>query len=180
MADNLTRKYLASLGLEQNVIDAIIEAHTGTVEALTAARSELEALKTENTNLKQNATDAAAEKTRADKAVRDLEDYKTIVAANEKRGKVREAYKGLLREANIDEKRLDTVLKVTDLDKLTLKDDGTLDGADKLTETIRTEWADFITASSTRGSNPPTPPSGSPVDDDMAAVRAAMGLPPKN
>lgn len=182
MADNLTRKYLASMGLEQNVIDAIIEAHTGTVDALTAARTELEALRKDNATLKASATDAAAEKARADKAVKDLEDFKTLTAANEKRGKVRSAYKELLRKASIDEKRLDTVLKVTDLDKLTLKDDGTLDNADKLTEEIQTEWADFVTTSGTNGSTPPTPPAGGGDKDsaDLAAFRAAMGLPPTN
>ena len=179
MADNLTRKYLASLNLEQNVIDAIIEAHTGTVEALTSARSELEALRAENANLKKAGTDYAAEKARADKAVKDLEDFKTLTAANEKRGKVRDAYRELLRKASIDEKRLDTVLRVTDLDKLTLKDDGTLDGEDKLTKQIQTEWADFVTTNGTSGSNPGTPPGGNGSTEaaELAAFRHAMGLP---
>lgn len=185
MADNLTRKYLASLGLEQNVVDAIIEAHTGTVEALTTARTELEALRTENTQLKASATDAAAEKARADKAVKDLEDFKTLTAANEKRAKLEHAYRALAQSAKIDEKRLDTVVKWARtegiIDGLKLKTDGTLEGADKLTEAITTEWADFVTDSNTRGSGPSTPPGGSSKEaDDLAAVRAAMGLPPEN
>lgn len=177
MADNLSRKYLVSLGLEANVVDAIIEAHSSTVDALTGARTELEALRSENETLKKSNTDAATEKARADKAEKDLADFKILVAANEKRGKVSEAYKGLLRAANIDEKRLDTILKVTELDKLTLKDDGTLDGADKLTEAIKTEWADFVTTTDTHGTNPQTPPGANAGADDMAAIRAAMGLP---
>ena len=185
MADNLTRKYLASLNLEQNVIDAIIEAHTGTVEALTGARTELEALRTENANLKKNATDAAAEKARADKAEKDFADYKTLMAANEKRGRLKTAYRELAKAAKIDEKRLDIVVKAAEstgaLDKLVLKEDGTIDGADKVQEAIGTEWADFVTSTGTHGSNPATPPGGNGgADDDMAAVRAAMGLPPIN
>ena len=182
MADNLTRKYLGSLGLEQDKIDAIIEAHSSTVEALTSARTELEALRKERDSLKQGATDAATEKARADKAEKDLADYKTLVAANEKRGKVETAYRKLAQTARIDEKRLDTVVKWARtegiLDKATLQEDGTLAGADDLTKALTTEWADFVTNDSTKGSNPATPPGGAPVDDDMAAVRAAMGLPP--
>lgn len=184
MADNLTRKFLGSMGLDQDKIDAIIEAHSSTVDALTSTRTELEALRTENASLKKSTTDAAAEKARADKAEKDLADFKALTAANEHRGKVETAYRKLAQAARIDEKRLDTVVKWARtegiLDKATLQDDGTLSGADELSKALTDEWADFVTDSSTKGSNPPTPPGGAPADDDMAAVRAAMGLPPIN
>lgn len=182
MADNLTRKYLASLNLEQNVIDAIIEAHTGTVDALTTARTELEALRKENATLKTSATDAAAEKARADKAVKDLEDFKALTASNERSAKLEAAYRNLAKAAKIGEKYLDTVTKAAKetgkLNKLTLKDDGTIEDADKVQEAIGTEWPDFVTTSDTKGSNPATPPGGAgSADADLAAFRAAMGLP---
>jgi DNA repair exonuclease SbcCD ATPase subunit len=177
MADNLTRKLLSSMGIDQDKIDGIIEAHASTVDALKDARAELEALRTENEQLKKAGGDYAAEKDRADKAEKALADYKALAAASEKRGKVRDAYRALLQAAHVDEKRQDTILKVTDLDKLSLKADGTLDGADQLSESIRTEWADFINTQSTAGSNPATPPGGTRTEDDaFAAIAAAMGI----
>lgn len=178
---NLTRKLLDSLGVtETDKQDTIIEAYTEKTDALKALQAQFDAAKTENETLKKNATDYAAEKTRADQAVKDLEDFKAAAAAREKTGKAREAYKGLLRTAGIDEKRFDAILKVTDLNSLTVKDDGTLDKADELTSNIKTEWADFITTTDQRGSKPATPPGASGGNnDDLAAFRAALGLPDK-
>ncbi len=178
---NLTRKLLDSLGItESDKQDTIIEAYTEKTDALKALQAQFDATKAENDTLKKSGADAATEKARADKAEKDLADFKALTAAGEKRRKVEEAYKGLLRDANIDEKRFGAILRVTDFDKMTLKDDGTLDGADKLTESIQSEWADFIVSSDLRGSTPPTPPAGKPGTDDLAAVRAAMGLPATN
>ena len=180
----LSRKFLEGLDIEQNKIEAIIEAHKATAEALSAANTELEGLRTENAALKKSTSDAATEKARADKAEKDLSDFKALVAANEKRSKIENAYRKLASAAKIDEKRLDTVVKWARaegiLDKANLKEDGSLDGADELTKALTDEWADFVTNDSTKGSNPPTPPGSNPIDDDMAAVRAAMGLPPIN
>ncbi len=180
----LSRKFLESMGLEQSKIDAIIEAHKSTADALSAANTELEGLRTENATLKKSTADAATEKTRADKAEKDLADFKALVAANEKRGKIEGAYKKLAQAARIDEKRLDTVVKWARaegiLDKAVLKEDGTLDGADDLTKALTSEWADFVTTDSKGGSDPQTPPGGNAGGaeaDMLAAVRAAMGLP---
>lgn len=175
---NLTRKLLDSLGItETDKQDTIIEAYTEKTDALKALQAQLDAATTENETLKKASTDYAAEKARADKAISDLESFKAATAAREKTGKAREAYKGLLRSAGIDEKRFDAILKVTDLDSLTVKDDGTLDRADELADSIKTEWADFITNENTRGSGPATPPAGGGAADDLAAFRAALGLP---
>ena len=60
-------------------------------------------------------------------------------------------------------KRLESVLKVSDVDSVELDDNGAIKGADKLAESIKSEWADFITTTETRGastSNPPANNSG--------------------
>ena len=182
MADSLTRKFLSDLGIEDEKIDSIIDAHVSTVKALTQARADLEAVRKENDSLKKGAGDYAAEKARADKAVKDLEDYRKLVSSREKDAKIEGAYRKLAKDAHIDEKRLDTVVKWARaegiLQKATLKDDGTFDNADKLAEDIKAEWADFVTTDSKAGSKPSTPPGGSGSEaDDLAAVRKAMGLP---
>lgn len=180
---NLTRKLLDSLGItETDKQDAIIEAYTEKTDLLKTLQAQHDELQGEVERLKKAGTDYAAEKARADQAVKDLADYKAAAAASEQMRTIKSAYRDLARAARIDDKRLDTVVKAAELTgKLTglkLNADGTLDGAEDLAEGIRTEWADFIVSESTAGSNPATPPAAAAADDDMAAVRAAMGLPP--
>jgi len=183
MAQGLSRKLLTGMGLEEKIVDAIIEAYTPTYEELKQTRTDLEALRTENEALKKGATDYASEKARADKAVKDLEDFRKLVSDKEKTAKVEGAYRKLAQGLSIDEKRLDTVVKWARtegiLQKAALKDDGTLEDADKLSEAIKTEWADFVTTEKRSGSNPSTPPGGSNDSEaeQLAAVRKAMGLP---
>lgn len=68
-------------------------------------------------------------------------------------------YKKLLTSAGVSDKRHDTILKVTDLDKLSVKD-GKLENEDKLLESIKSEWADFVVTSEEKHQDPETPPSG--------------------
>ena len=49
-------------------------------------------------------------------------------------------------------------MRVTDVSGMKLKDDGTLDGADKLTESIKKDWDDFIVKSEKKGADVETPP----------------------
>lgn len=69
------------------------------------------------------------------------------------------AYRELLTAAGIPEKRLAAVLRVSDLDSVELGEDGKIKDADKLTESIKTEWADFIPTTRTTGTNPANPPA---------------------
>ena len=65
----------------------------------------------------------------------------------------------LLQEAGISEKRLESVLKVSDIDSVELDEKGAIRDADKLAESIKSEWADFITTTETRGANTSNPPA---------------------
>ena len=177
----LTRDFLQGLGLSKDVEDKIIDAYKGTAAALSQANADLEALRTENAKLKPTAAAAAAEKARADKLDSEFNAFKASVNEQEKLRKTSTAYRSLAKAANIDEKRLDIVVKAAEvtgkLAKLTLKDDGTLDGADKLTEDIKTEWADFVNTENVKGSGPATPPAKADEDTQLAAFRDALGLP---
>ena len=59
----------------------------------------------------------------------------------------------------MSEKRLDAVLRVSDVDSVELDEKGTIKGADKLTESIKSEWADFIGTTSIQGAQTATPPA---------------------
>ena len=51
------------------------------------------------------------------------------------------------------------MLKVSDLSGVTVKD-GAIEGADELAESIKSDWADFIVSTNTKGAPVPNPPKG--------------------
>ena len=121
--------------------------------------TEIDALKGEKQNAEDKATSAEKWKTKYDALKDDFEAYKKDITAKESKAARSNAYKELLKQAGISEKRLDAVLKVSDIDSLEMGDDGKFKDADKILENIKTEWADFITTTETHGASTATPPS---------------------
>lgn len=104
-----------------------------------------------------------------------FEAYKTQVSEEKSKAEKSGLYRKLLKDCNVDEKRIDAIMKVTDVDSLKLKD-GKLDGEDSLKETVKTEWAGFINTEQTKGSpvgNPPANGGGSKQGESRAAKLAA-------
>ena len=168
----LTRKFLNALGIEDTKVDEILEAHRAVVDEIKAERDrlkddveELDKTKKELSKLKsaveENDFEAKYNKQKADydKLKADYDAYKAGVDAKTKEQTVKAAYKKLLKESGISEKRIDAVMRVSDLSNIVLDEDGSIKDSDKLTETIRTEWADFIVKESERGADTTTPPS---------------------
>lgn len=89
----------------------------------------------------------------------DFEDYKKGIEQKETKAKKVTAYKALLTEAGIPEKRISAILKVSDIDAMKLEKDGTLHDAEKLSEAIKEEWADFIPTQSEKGAEVANPPA---------------------
>ena len=54
---------------------------------------------------------------------------------------------------------MNAIIKVSDIDGLELDKDGKIKNAEKHTETIKTEWAEFIETTTTRGANTANPPA---------------------
>lgn len=166
----LTRKYLSALGIEAEKIDEIINAHTETVDGLkdelakvkadadklTAVQKELDELKAA---AEQDGKDPYKVKYEAIKE--DFENYKKEISEKETKASKTAAYKALLKEAGVSDKRIEAVLKVSDVDSVELDKDGKIKGADKLKDSIKEEWADFITSESTKGANTANPPQNS-------------------
>lgn len=86
--------------------------------------------------------------------------YKEEQESKEAKSKKIEAYRKLLRDAGVSDKRLDSIIKVTAIDDIKLDKDGNIEGADECTKNIKTEWADFIVNTQQKGADTPTPPSG--------------------
>ena len=160
---SLTRKMLKAMNIEEEKIDQIIEAHTETVDGFKEKLNDYkdkaekyDGVKKELDELKEGGDDWQK---KYEKEHSDFEAYKTDVTAKEtKRTKehaIREFYKGV----GVSEKRLDAVMKVTDFDSFELDKDGKIKDADKHTETAKSEWADFIETTTTRGASTATPPA---------------------
>lgn len=123
--------------------------------------TEIDALKGEKQNAEDKATSAEKWKTKYDALKDDFEAYKKDITAKESEAAKNNAYKALLKEAGVSEKRLETVLKAEkpNISGLELGEDGKFKDSDKILESIKNEWADFITTTQTKGAQTSTPPS---------------------
>lgn len=87
-----------------------------------------------------------------------FENFKKQTAQNAESAKVKAAYRKLLADEGISEKRLDSILKVTDLSKIKLDKDGNLSNADDLKKAINDEWGEFKTTVTEKGATVEKPP----------------------
>lgn len=164
----LTRKFLTTLGIEDDKADAIIEKHT---EVLTEIKSERDKYKEDAEKLPaiQKQLDEYKEadknkdkdpyKVKYEAIKEEFETYKKDIADKEVKAKKTDAYKQLLKDAGVSEKRIEAVLKVSNIDGIEFDDEGKVKDSEKLTESIKTEWSDFIQTSSVQGANTATPPA---------------------
>ena len=133
--------------------------------------TEIDTLKAEKQAAEDNATTSEKWKTKYDALKDDFDAYKKEISAKETKAARESAYKSLLKEAGISEKRIDSVLKVSDIDSFEFDEEGKIKDADKLTESIKKEWADFIVSEETKGAevhNPPTNNGGGTDLDKMS------------
>ena len=94
-----------------------------------------------------------------DKLKKEYDDYKADVVAKNTRTEKENAFRELLKSVGVSEKRISAIVKVSNIDGLELDNDGKIKDADKHTETVKTEWADFIETTSTQGADTATPPT---------------------
>ena len=100
---------------------------------------------------------------------KELEGMKAAQARQQKE----DAYRALLKQAGVSEKRIATVVKASaaEIDALELDGSGGAVGADQLMDSIKSEWADFIPVTRTEGAPTPNPPTygNTPSADDKIA-----------
>ena len=166
----LTRKFLSALGIEADKVDEIINAHTEVTDALKAERDGYKEKADKLVGVQKELDDlkAAAEKDGKDpfkvkyEAIKEeFDNYKKDISAKETKANKTAAYRELLKKAGVSDKRIDAVLKVSDIDGIELDKDGKVKDEDAKLTAIKNEWADFITTQSATGASTSTPPSGS-------------------
>lgn len=161
---SLTRKMLKAMGIEEEKIDQIIEAHSETVDSLKADRDsykedaeKLKDVQKELDDLKAKGDDGWKEK--HDRLKDEFDQYKTDVQAKETKAAKEAAYRAILKDANLSEKGIEKAIKYAEWDKIELDEDGKLKGANDHIKAAREEWAEYVTTTTTTGAKTSTPPA---------------------
>lgn len=166
----ITRKLLKGMGLTEEQQDTIIEAHTDTVNGLKADidrykadAEKLPGVQKELDDLKGKGDDGYKAKYESEHKA--FEDYKKTVDAEKTTAAKEKEVEAVLKKIGVSEKRLQSVAKLAKadglLDALELNDDGAVKEADKLEKSLKDSYSEYITTTSTKGADTPTPPANS-------------------
>ena len=166
--DEIVQKHVGEDGgIPQKAIGTLISAIKTAVgnefvdkERYKAKLSEIEELKEGKQTAEDNVATAEKWKTKYEGIKQELADYKKSVQAKETRAQKTEAYKTLLKEIGVNDKRIDAILKVTDFDGMEMDAEGKLKDAAELKKSAKAEWSDFIVTTHTQGAQTATPPGG--------------------
>jgi hypothetical protein len=146
--------------------NSIIALHIGVVDPLKdelqtakADAAKLETVQKELDDLKKSTADYEELKTKYEDEHKAFEDFKKNVDETNSLNKVKDAYKALLKAQNVDDKRIEAILKVTDFADKKLGKDGKFEDEGKLVESIKDDWKDFIVTKENRGALVETPPA---------------------
>lgn len=161
---SLTRKMLKAMGIEEEKIDQIIEAHSETVDSLKADRDsykedaeKLKDVQKELDDLKAKGDDGWKEK--HDRLKAEFDQYKNDVQEKETKAAKEAAYRDVLKDANLSEKGIEKAIKYAEWDKIELDENGKLKGANDHIKAVREEWAEYVTTTTTTGAKTSTPPA---------------------
>lgn len=166
------REILSKAGVTAENADAaiasIMDGHLASVNALREERDKFKEDAEKLPGLQKELEDLRGEgddsyKSKYEKEHQEFEEYKAQQTAKETKANKTSAFRALLKEVGISEKRLDTVIRASapDIDAVELDKDGKIKGADNLTKTIKENWADFITKDGSKGAESPNPPASS-------------------
>ena len=167
----VTRKMLKAMGIEDEKIDQIIEAHTDVVNAI---KEERDTLKDAQKNVEeiQKELDKANKKlekyekngetiakSEYDAIKAEYDNYKADITAKETRKAKADAYRELLKKAGVHESSLSAILDVTNYDEIEVDEKGEIKGGDKHIESIKSKWSGFIPVIQKTGVGIPNPPA---------------------
>lgn len=186
------KEILSAAGVSAENVDAAVEkimdGHVTSINALREERdgfkAEANAYKADADKLKDVQKELDSLKAKGDpdwqKKYEDehgaFEAYKIAVAGEKEKDEKISLYRSLLTECNVGKNQIDAVIRVTDIDKLAIKD-GKLDNVEQLKAGIEKDWAAFIMKGGKRGVNVDNPPEnvggGKPEPESRAAKLAA-------
>lgn len=167
---SLTRKMLKAMGIEEEKIDQIIEAHSETVDSLKADRDtykeDAEKLKTvqkELDDLKAKGDDGWKEK--HDKLKDEFDKYKGDIEAKETKANKEKAVRAFYESKGITGKNLEIAMRGSraeidgiELDGDKIKDASTLDAL------VKGDFSGLVATTTTKGANTANPPANNGGD----------------
>lgn len=177
------KEILSKAGVEADNMDSAVESimngHIASIDALREERDgyksdaeKLPDVEKELNDLKKVIEGGDDFEKKYNDLKKEYDTYKSDQSAKEEKAAKDKAYRAMLKEIGVSEKRLDSIMKVTDLSSVKLNKDGGIEGLDDLKESTKTEWADFITTEGKQGAGTPTPPAGK-TDPPKGKSRAA-------
>ena len=172
-----TRSFLKTMNLSEEQVQAIIDAHLEVVNTLKDERDKLKQDAASASELQKELDELKSGedyKAKYDAEHQAFESFKNDMKAKEELAKVQAAYRKLLTDEKISEKRLDAVCRLTDFSKMKLDKDGNLTDTDALRANIRSDWGEYITATSTKGAdveNPPKVAKATLTKDEIFAIK---------
>lgn len=162
----LTRKYLKSIGLNEDQIEGVIEEHTSvtndlkeTIKTLQVNADKLPAVQKELDDLKAAGDGGYKEKYEAE--VKAHKEYRQQVESEKETARTDADVLALCKEAGIArESSLRLIVKDFDRSKIERDKDGKITNRDALINAVKTDYADFVATPGSQGTPPATPPSG--------------------
>ena len=190
---SLTRKMLKAMGIEEEKIEQIIEAHTETVDALKAYKEDADKLKNvqkELDDLKAAGDGGYKAKYEAEKSAHDA--YKQQIAGEKQKAQDDKDIAAIIKEAGVERESFQRLI-LNSFDRQTLKRgaDGAITNRAELVEAVKTQNPDCITTTETKGTPPANPPSGNKtpitreqlksmtpeeINANWDAVKAGLGI----
>lgn len=163
----LTRSLLKALGLNDEQINSIVEAHTDTIaglrDSLKAAEEKakkFDEVEKELNEIKKANSGKEDFKIKYENEHTAFEKYKSEIAAKETRTAKEAAVKAYFEEKNIVGKNQAIAMRgvKSDIDKLILDDQGKIKDTTSLDELIKGDYAGLISTTKIKGANTPNPP----------------------
>ena len=157
----LTRKMLKAMGIEEEKIDEIIEAHTETVEGLKAYKADAEKLaqvqkELDSLKSKQNDSDDFEEK--YNNLKNEFDKYKAEVEEGKKFESKKNAFSELIKDAGLSEKGAEKAMKYTDFNSIELDDNGKIKNSGDHLKSLKEEWAEYVVKEGEKGADVTNPP----------------------
>ena len=161
----LTRKLLKGMGLTDEQVDTIIEAHTDTVDGLKADVSKYKADAEKLPSVQKQLDDLKAAgdggyKEKYEKEHKAFEDYKSDITAKESKAAKEKAVRAYFEGKNITGANLDLAMRGCGEEMAALELDG-----DKIKDTksldalVEGAYKGLVSTTQTKGANPANPPA---------------------
>lgn len=160
----LTRNFLKSMGLTDEQVNAIIENHTDTVEALKKERDDWKGKASSVETLTHERDEALEKLSKAgdvQKVQKEFDDYKAGIEKEKLDAKKSAALTAAFEQAGVKREAFrKAMLKGWDMDKVELDENGAIKDMDGLNATVKKDYSDFIATTEDNPVPPNNPPSG--------------------